>query len=72
MDRLGVLGLGGGLGGGQVVGGEHLRHLVLVRQGGPEVLGGGQVSGLALAFGEGLVGDVADEVLEEAVLAVLG
>jgi hypothetical protein len=34
--------------------------------------GGGQMPCLALAFRQRLVGDVADEVLQEAVLAVLG
>ena len=34
--------------------------------------GGGEVPGTALPLRERLVGDVADEVLEEAVLAVLG
>ena len=37
-----------------------------------QVLGGCQMPGTALSLRERLVGDVADEVLEEAVLAVLG
>ena len=37
-----------------------------------EVRGGGEVAALAVAAGERLVGDAADEVLEEAVLAALG
>ena len=51
---------------------EHLGDLVLVRDASREVVGRGQVAGLALAPRERLVGDVADEVLEESVLAVLG
>ena len=53
------------------MGGEHLGHLVELGEGALQVLGGGQMAGLALALGQRLVGDVADEVLQEAVLAAL-
>ena len=36
------------------------------------MVGGSEVRGSALSLRERLVGDVADEVLQEAVLAVLG
>ena len=53
--------------------GDHLDDLVLVGgERGAQVRGRGEVPGPALALRERLVGDVADEVLEEAVLAVLG
>ena len=53
--------------------GDHLDHLVLVAgERRAQVLGRGEVPRPALALRERLVGDVADEVLEEAVLAVLG
>ena len=58
---------------GQVVRGDHLDHLVLVLgEGGPQVRRGGQVPGTAVPSGKRLVRDVAHEILEEAVLAVLG
>ena len=51
---------------------DHLDHLVLVRKARCEVLGGGEVPRSPIAFRQRLVGDVAHEVLQEAVLAVLG
>ena len=51
--------------------GEHLGDSVLLGKCLLEVGGGGEVPDLALAFGERLVGDVADQVLEEPVLAAL-
>ena len=59
--------------GGEVVRCDHLDHLLfLLREGCAQVGGGCEVSGTTLSFRERLVGDVADEVLEEPVLAVLG
>jgi hypothetical protein len=55
------------------VGRHHLDDLlVLGAPGGLQVGGGGQVAGLALTPGQGLVGDPADQVLQEPVLAALG
>ena len=56
--------------GGEVVAGEGAGGLV-----GPEALeetGRGEVTGLAVTLGEGVVGDLADERLDEPVLAALG
>ena len=73
LDLGRVVGLRRRLVGGDVVGGDDLDHLVLLPgEGGGQVLGRCEVAGAALALGERLVGDVADEILEEAVLAVLG
>jgi len=58
--------------GGQVVRGEHLGHLVGVGEHTLQMSRRGQVARRALAFGERLVGDVANEVLQEAVLTALG
>ena len=58
---------------GQVVGGDHLHHLVLVcRERRAQVGGRGKVPRAAFAFRQRLVRDMPDEVLEEAVLTVLG
>ena len=63
----------GGLVGGKVVRCDHLDHFVLVGyERGAQVGGGSEMSGTALSLRERLVRDVAHEVLEEAVLAVLG
>ena len=51
---------------------DHLDHLVVVSEGSAQVGGGGEVPGTTLSLRERLVGDVAHEVLEKAVLAVLG
>jgi len=53
------------------VGGDHLGHLVLA-EGGREVLGGCEVLLAPVSLWQGLVGDVAEQVLEERVLALLG
>jgi hypothetical protein len=50
--------------------GDDLCDFVLA-QGGSEVLGGGEVLGASVALRQRLVGDAADDVLEEAVLTVL-
>ena len=71
-DSLRVVCLGRGLEGGQVVGSEHLGHLVELGEGALEVLGGSQVAGLALPLRECLVGNMTDEVLQEPVLTALG
>ncbi len=66
------LGLGPGLGGlegGQVVRREHAGQLVLAEA--LEVARGGQVSDTAVAARERVVGDLADDRLDEAVLAAL-
>ena len=55
-----------------VVGGDHLGDLVLVRERRAQVRGRGEVAGTPLVPRQRLVGDVADEVLQEAVLPVLG
>ncbi len=73
LDLGRVVGLRRRLVGGEVVGGDDLDHLVLLAgEGGGQVLGRSQVAVAAVALGERLVGNVADEVLQEAVLAVLG
>ena len=51
---------------------DHLDDLVLVGAEPAQVLGRGEVTRPPLVLRERLVGDVADEVLQEAVLAVLG
>ena len=51
--------------------GDHLGYLLLGERS-REVLGGGQVLGAALLLRQRLVRDLAEQVLEEAVLAVLG
>ena len=59
--------------GGQVMGGDHLDHLVLVGgEGSAQVGGGCEMPGATLSLRERLVGDMSDKVLEEPVLAVLG
>ena len=73
LDLGGVLGVRGGLVGGEVVRRDDLDDLVLVlRERSAQVRGGREVPRAALPLRERLVGDVAHEVLEEAVLAVLG
>ena len=56
---------------GQVVGGQHLDDFFLAEAGAQE-RGGREVLRAPVTLAQGLVGDVADEVLQEAVLAVLG
>ena len=53
------------------MGGDDLGDLVLAETGG-EVVGGSEVLVAPLPFGQRLVGDVAQQVLEEGVLALLG
>ena len=68
-ERVGLARLARVLVGREVVAGERARELV-----GPERLeepGGGEVAGLAVAPGERVVGDLADERLDERVLAAL-
>ena len=67
-----VLGVREGRVGVEVVRGEDLGDLVLLAIGVLEVRGRREVPRAALVAGERLVGDVTDEILEEAVLAVLG
>ena len=73
LDLGGIVGLRRRLVGGDVVGGDDLDDLVLLAcEGRGQVFGRREVAGAALALGERLVGDVADEVLQEAVLSVFG
>src|SRR4051794_18078232 len=55
----------------EVVRRQHLDDLVLVDEGRLQIRGRGEMSRMPLALRERLVRDVANEVLEEAVLAVL-
>ena len=71
LQLLSVVGVRDRLVGGEQVGCDHLRDLVLRERPG-QLIGGGEVAALAVAPREGLVGDPAHEVLQEAVLAVLG
>ena len=65
--RLGALrGVGAG---GEVVAGERPGQLRLAE--GLEPAGGGEVAGLAVLLGQGVVGDLADERLHERVLPAL-
>jgi hypothetical protein len=65
-DLCGLLVVGNGLVGSDVVGRDHLDHLVLVgNERGAQVVGRSQVTRSALALRERLVCDVADEILEK-------
>ena len=70
-DLVRVVGVGGDAIGVEEVRGDDLGDLLLAQPLRQEA-GRGQVAGLAVAVRERLVGDVPDEVLEEAVLPVLG
>ena len=72
FDLACVVCVGRGLIGGEAVRGEDLDDLVLFGKGGFEMLRRREVAGAALLPRERLVGDVANEVLEEPVMAVLG
>ncbi len=69
-EGVGLGSLGGVLVGGQVLAGQRARQLVGAE--GLEVAGGGEVAGLPVASGERVVGDLADERLDERVLTALG
>jgi len=70
-DLIGVARIGGRHVCRQVVRGHDLDHLVLLATR-TEVLGDREVAGLTLLLRKGSVGDLSDEILEEAVLAALG
>jgi hypothetical protein len=72
-DLCSILRVRAGVVGGEQVRRDHLDHLVLVLgKRASQVRGSGQVPRASLPLGERLVGDVAHEILQEAVLAVLG
>ena len=71
LQLLGVVGVGNSLVGRQQVGCDHLRDLVLGERSG-KLVRSSEVTALPVAPRERLVGDPAHEVLQEAVLAVLG
>ena len=57
----------------EVVPRDHLGHLVPVgREGGPEVGGHGEMTGLAIPARHGLIGNLAQQVLGEAEVTALG
>jgi hypothetical protein len=51
---------------------EHLDDFLLGRKRPRQLRGGGEVSRLSLALGEGLVRNASDEILDEPVLTVFG
>ena len=69
-DRVRLGALGRRLVGGEVVRGEGAGQLVVAER--LEVAGGRKVPGPPLALGQRAVGDLADQRLDEAVLAALG
>ena len=73
LDLCGVFCVGCGIVSGEVVRRDDLDDFVLVlRKCSTQVSGGGEVPGATLLLRERLVGDMPNEVLQEAVLAVLG